>query len=295
MRIDESLATRRPHFSFEFFPPKSDAGVAALFETIGTLRELQPGFVSVTYGAGGSSRARTIEVAKRVKAELDIEVLAHLTCVGSSVEQIRDVLDELVGAGIENVLALRGDPPRGQARFEAAEGGFAFASDLIAQLVAEYPVCIGAAAYPETHPEAQSPQADIENALRKVRAGARFLVTQFFFDNDAYFAFVERARAIGIDVPIVPGIMPITNYEQIGPMTAMIGARIPARLLAELESRLGEAEAVAEFGVAYAALQCADLLARGAPGIHFYTLNKSPATRAVVSALGAARGSATPR
>ena len=215
--------------------------------------------------------------------------MAHVTCVGSTRDELRAVLRELRGAGIENIMALRGDPPKGVAQFAAVEDGFAYANELIEMATAEFPFCIGAAAYPETHPEAPNAQADLESAARKVRAGAQFLVTQFFFENDAYFDFVARLRDAGIRVPIVPGIMPITSYEQIGPMTAMIGAKIPQRLLAELEARAGEPEAVAEFGVAYAALQCVDLLERGAPGIHFYTLNRSPATRAVVSALLASR------
>ena len=182
-------------------------------------------------------------------------------------------------------MALRGDPPKGETRFVAAEGGFRYASDLIAMLAREFSFSIGAAGYPEKHLEAASFEADVENAVRKVRAGAEFLVTQLFFDNDAYFAYVERMRAAGVSVPIVPGIMPITNYESIARMTAMSGARIPQRLLAELEARSDQPEAVAELGVAFTALQCNDLLARGAPGLHFYTLNRSPATRAVVSAL----------
>jgi methylenetetrahydrofolate reductase (NADPH) len=182
-------------------------------------------------------------------------------------------------------MALRGDPPKGQERFVAAEGGFHYAADLIAMLSGEFEFGIGAAAYPEKHPEAESFESDVANAARKVRAGASFLVTQLFFDNDAYFAYVDRVRAAGVDVPVVPGIMPITNYEAIARMTALSGARLPPLLLAELEARAGEPEAVAELGVAFTALQCRDLLARGAPGLHFYTLNKSSATRAVVSAL----------
>jgi len=290
MRIAEVLRQRRPCISFEFFPPKTDEGVEKLIATVRSLRILNPGFVSVTYGAGGSSRARTLEVTKRIKTELDMEAMAHVTCVGHDRDELRALFGELAAAGIENVMALRGDPPQGEERFVAPADGFAYASQLIALLSAEFGFSVGAAAYPEKHPEAPSLEADVENAVRKVRAGAEFLVTQLFFDNDRYFAYVDQLAAAGIDVPVIPGIMPITSYESIARMTKMSGARIPQRLLAELEARVDEPEAVAELGVAFAALQCRDLLSRGAPGLHFYTLNRSPATRAVVSALVAGNG-----
>lgn len=285
VRIDQLLGRRRPCFSFEFFPPKTEQGIADLLRTAQSLRVLEPGFVSVTYGAGGSNRATAIGVGKRIKAELGIEVMAHVTCVGSTRDELRAVFDEIAEGGIENVLALRGDPPRGSLSFAATPGGFRYANELVAMLSDEYDFAIGGAAYPEKHPEAPSLESDLEAAKAKVRAGARFLITQLFFDNEAYFGYVARARAAGIDVPLVPGIMPITNYEQIARFTKMCGATIPERLLAELERRAGEPDAVAELGVAFCTLQCADLLQRGAPGIHFYTLNRSPATRAVVSSL----------
>jgi methylenetetrahydrofolate reductase (NADPH) len=285
MRIGTLLQLRRPCISFEFFPPQTDDGVEKLMATVRGLRILNPGFVSVTYGAGGSSRARTVEVTKRIKSELGIESMAHVTCVGHPSDELRTLFAELEAAGVENVMALRGDPPKGQAQFVAVQGGFRYASDLIELLAGEFSFSIGAAAYPEKHPEAASFEADIENAVRKVRMGAEFLVTQLFFENDAYFGYVDRLRAAGVGVPVIPGIMPITNYEQIARMTKMSGASLPQRLLVELEARSDQPEAVAELGVAFTALQCRDLLARGAPGLHFYTLNRSPATRAVVSAL----------
>jgi methylenetetrahydrofolate reductase (NADPH) len=269
MRIGELLRSRRPCISFEFFPPKTEAGVENLMETVRSLRILNPGFVSVTYGAGGSSRARTLEVVKRIKSELEIEPMAHVTCVGSTRDELRALLRELQRAGIENIMALRGDAP-------------------ITMLAAEFPFSIGAGAYPEKHPEALDVAADTRVAALKVAAGAEFLVTQFFFNNDDYFAYVERLRGAGIDVPVIPGIMPITSYASIATMTKMNGGTVPQRLLAELEARSDQPEAVAELGVAFMALQCRELLSRGAPGLHFYTLNKSPATRAVVSALLAA-------
>jgi methylenetetrahydrofolate reductase (NADPH) len=289
VRVRDILTGGRPAFSFEFFPPKDDAGTAAFLTTVEKLRSLKPAFVSVTYGAGGSTRARTVEVTKSIKRDLGIEAMAHLTCVGATVDELRSVLNEVDGAGIENVLALRGDPPRGETRFTPTADGLEHASDLIRLVRSEYDFCVGAASFPETHPEAVDAAADMRALRWKVEAGAEFLITQLFFDNELYFAFVERARRAGIDVPIVPGIMPITNAEQIARFTRMCGATIPARLLAELEARKDEPEAVLDLGVAYATLQCVDLLARGVPAIHFYTLNKSPATRAVVSSLLAAR------
>lgn len=289
MRITERLRSRTPFFSFEFFPPKTDDGVAALMATLATLKTLDPAYVSVTYGAGGSTRDRSVEIAKRITAEIGLEVMAHVTCSGSTVDELRSLFRELEAAGIQNVLALRGDPPRGAAAFQAVEGGFRYASDLVGLLEREFDFCIAGACYPEKHPEALSLHADLEALEGKVNAGARFLITQLFFDNAHYFEFVARVRARGITVPIVPGIMPITNYDQIARFTAQIGATIPAGLRAELEARRDEPEAVSELGVAYATLQCVELLDNGAPGIHFYTLNKSPATRAVVSALYASR------
>lgn len=288
MRISEALATQRPFFSFEFFPPRTDEAHAHLLETARTLRDLRPAFVSVTYGAGGSTRARTVEVSKQIQNSVGINVMAHVTCAGSSRAEIRGLLNDLEAAGIENVLALRGDPPAGSISFETPAGGFAHAGDLIAMLERNYHFCIGAACYPEKHVEAASSEEDLAYLKRKADAGAEFLITQLFFDNDKYFEFADRARALGITVPILPGIMPITNFEQISRFTAMCGATIPPKLLAELQVRRDEPKAVEELGVAYAALQCTDLLRRGAPGIHFYTLNKSPATRAIVSALLAA-------
>jgi methylenetetrahydrofolate reductase (NADPH) len=289
LRISERLRSRTPFFSFEFFPPKTDAGVAALMATLATLKTLDPAYVSVTYGAGGSTRDRSVEIAKRIRAELGLDVMAHVTCSGSTAGDLRALFRELETAGVQNVLALRGDPPRGETAFTAVEGGFQYASDLVGLLEREFDFCIAGACYPEKHPEAPSAHADLEALERKVNAGARFLITQLFFDNAHYFDFVARARARGITVPIVPGIMPITNYDQIARFTAMCGATIPPGLRGELEARKDEPEAVAELGVAYATLQCVELLDNGAPGIHFYTLNKSPATRAVVSALYAAR------
>ncbi|MBC5825949.1 MAG: methylenetetrahydrofolate reductase [NAD(P)H] [Candidatus Eremiobacteraeota bacterium] len=289
MTIEGILAARKPCFSFEFFPPQTDAAMEALLQTAASLRALDPAFVSVTYGAGGSTRRRTLEAVTSMKRDLGLEAMAHLTCVGADAQELRAILARICEAGIENVLALRGDPPRDQPQFQPSPGGLAHASDLVRLVRSEFGLCVGGACHPEKHLEAPDFYTDLRHLREKVESGARFLITQLFLDNEYYFSFVERARRAGIDVPIIPGIMPITNASQIARFTEMCGASIPARLLAELDARAGQPEAISDFGVAYATLQCVDLLARGVPAIHFYTLNKSPATRAVVSALLAAR------
>jgi methylenetetrahydrofolate reductase (NADPH) len=286
MRIDEIIeSSGEPVFSFEFFPPKTPEGEVTLRETLALLGDLSPSFVSVTYGAGGTTRARTVEITKWIKQELGIEAMAHLSCVGEPVERLREILDEIGEAGIENVLALRGDAPRGETEWKPHPGGLNYSTELAALITEDYGYCIGAACFPEVHPEAADLASDLRFLKEKVAAGARFLVTQLFFDNELYFDFVREARAVGIDVPIVAGIMPITNFKQITTITGMCGATIPPGVMAELERRADDPEAVLQFGVAYAAQQCADLLRRGAPGIHFYTLNRSPATRAILSSL----------
>jgi methylenetetrahydrofolate reductase (NADPH) len=288
MRIEQILDEHRPVFSFEFFPPKTDEGQRTLEGTLAELKEDRPEFVSVTYGAGGSTRERTVEITKWIKQDLGIEAMAHLSCVGEPTERLVDILEEVEAAGIENILALRGDPPRGETEWRPHPGGLEYSIGLIELIRSRFDFCIGAACFPEVHPEAESFDGDLAYAKRKVDAGASFLITQLFFDNELYFDFVEAARSAGIGVPLIPGIMPITNYKQIKTITGMCGATIPAELERELNGRADDPEAVAELGVAYATLQCSDLLARGAPGIHFYTLNRSPATRAILAALRAA-------
>lgn len=288
MRIDQILHERRPVFSFEFFPPKTDEGQRGLEGALADLKEDSPEYVSVTYGAGGSTRERTVEITKWIKGDLGLEAMAHLSCVGEPRERLLEILHELEAVGIENVLALRGDPPRGQTEWKPHPGGLRYSTELIALIAESFDFCIGAACFPEVHPEAPDLAHDLRFCKQKVDAGTRFLITQLFFDNDLYFDFVEEARAAGIAVPIIPGIMPITSYSQIKTITGMCGASIPADLEHELDERADDPEAVAELGVAYATLQSSDLLARGAPGVHFYTLNKSPATRAILAALRAA-------
>ncbi|HEX6389982.1 MAG TPA: methylenetetrahydrofolate reductase [NAD(P)H] [Solirubrobacteraceae bacterium] len=286
MRIDELLDSGDgPTFSFEFFPPKTPQGEENLYTALRELKALKPSYVSVTYGAGGSTRSKTIEIVSRIKQDFGLEAMAHFTCVNATTDELRATLEELRDAGVENVLALRGDPPAGQDRWTKTEGGLEFSRELIELLVGEYDFSIGAACFPETHIHAASPEDDLRYLKEKVDAGAKFLITQLFFDNRHYFDFVERAQAIGIDVPILAGVMPITSVDGIKRMTELSAAELPADLVRELDVRGDDPEAVAELGVAYATLQCAELLANGCPGIHFYTLNRSPATRAILSAL----------
>ncbi len=286
MRIDQIIAeTDEPVFSFEFFPPQSDAGERVLGLALESLRQLGPDFVSVTYGAGGSSRTRTLELTKWIKQELGIEAMAHLSCVGATREELHEILDDMSHAGIENVLALRGDPPRGESDWKPHPGGLSYSTELAGLIGADYDACIGGACFPEVHPEAQDLAHDLRFLKDKIANGVSFLITQLFFDSELYFRFVDEARAAGIEVPILPGVMPITNLRQIKTITGMCGATIPQTLLEALEWRSHDPDAVLQLGVAYATLQCAELLAGGAPGIHFYTLNRSHATRAILSAL----------
>ncbi|MBI5105687.1 MAG: methylenetetrahydrofolate reductase [NAD(P)H] [Solirubrobacterales bacterium] len=285
MRIDQLLGDDGPTFSFEFFPPKTPEGEANLYAALEELEKLDPAYVSVTYGAGGSTRGKTLEIVSRIKEEHGLEAMAHFTCVGATVDELRATLDEMAAAGLDNVLALRGDPPAGQDEWRKTEGGLEYSRELVQLIRRDYPFAIGAACFPETHIHAASPEDDLRYLKEKVDAGVDFLITQLFFDNALYYDFVERARAIGVDVPIIPGILPITSYKQLARITSMCGATLPAHVIDELEARKDDQEAIAEFGVAYATMQCADLLAHGAPGVHFYTLNRSPATRAILSAL----------
>jgi methylenetetrahydrofolate reductase (NADH) len=294
MRIDSLFAHDEPLFSFEFFPPRDDEGAERLFATIAALRDLAPAFVSVTHGAGGSQRDdRTVRLVERINLETGLLPMAHLTCRDSTVEDLLAEIRRYREVGIENVLALRGDPPNGEGRFVACEGGLSYGSELVRLVSTHADVCVGAACSPEKHVESASLEDDVRAARQKVDAGASFLITQLFFDNSRYFNFVDRARAAGIGVPIVPGIMPITNVDQVYRFTAKIGASIPEALRAALETRADDAAAVIQLGVAWATLQCSELLRAGAPGIHFITLNRSPATRAILTALRIARPWAT--
>jgi methylenetetrahydrofolate reductase (NADPH) len=286
VRIGELYGRGRPVFSFEFFPPKSDAAVDELLVTAADLkRAVAPDFISVTYGAGGSTRTRTLDCVTRIQAELGITTMAHLACLGHTCEEIAEILSRLKASGIENVLALRGDRPKDPAVLSHGDGHFAHATDLISFLRGHSDADIGAACYPETHPEALNPDDDLRWAGEKVARGARFLITQLFFDNEDYLAFVKRARAAGITAPIVPGIMPITNVAQIERITKMCGSRIPQELRERLDRYREDPAVVMAAGIEHAIMQCRALLEAGAPGLHFYTLNKSHATRGILAAL----------
>ncbi|MBS1878523.1 MAG: methylenetetrahydrofolate reductase [NAD(P)H] [Actinobacteria bacterium] len=289
MRIDEILAARRPTFSVEFFPPKTEEATRQLLETARVLSPLAPDFVSVTYGAGGSTRDGTVEVTRRLKEELGLETMAHLSCVGETTEGLAATLDRIEAAGIDNVFALRGDPPRGQADFEQVEGGLGSAAELAQFIEAGWSFAIGGACFPEVHPEATDLDSDLTYLKLKVDSGASFLITQLFFDNQVYFDFVRAARAKGIEVPIIAGVIPVASYAQTKRICGLCDATIPERLEEAFEGAGGDPEREFELGVAYAAQQCAELLIAGAPGIHFYALNRAPATRAVLGSLRASR------
>jgi methylenetetrahydrofolate reductase (NADH) len=289
MRIDEIIAANRPTFSIEFFPPKTAEAAEQLYETARELRALEPDFVSVTYGAGGANRDGTVEATKALKNDVGFETMAHLSCVGETTEGLAQTLDQIEAAGIENVFALRGDPPRGQEDFVQPEGGLGSAADLAAFISAGWDFGIGGACFPEVHPEAPDLETDLRYLKTKVEAGASFLITQLFFDNQVYFDFVQAARARGIDVPILAGVIPVATFSQTKRICDLCDASIPPQLEAAFEAAGGDPEREFELGIAYAAQQCAELLIAGCPGIHFYALNRAPATRAVLSALKASR------
>jgi len=285
MKITEILRHRALTVSFEFFPPKTEQEMVQLFETLREVKKLDPGYISVTYAPGGETKEKTIEIVRRAKSEIALESMAHLTCVGHSREELRKILDELKISGIDNVIALRGDPLKGQTKFTPHPDGFKNASELTAFIRARYPFCIAVAGYPEGHIESPDKETDWNNLFRKVTAGADFIITQLFFDNRDFFTFESAMRKRGLSVPIIPGIMPITNYNQIMRFTQMCGAKIPEEVARELGQIRNDQEAVQEYGVAYATQQCKELIAHNVPGIHFYTLNKSKATRRVIENL----------
>lgn len=285
MRIDRLFSTGLPTISFEFFPPKNEAGWAQLYQAIGELHSLKPSYVSVTYGAGGSTRGKTLDLTARIQNELKIRSMAHLTCVGHTADDIGKIVDDLWNAGIRNILALRGDPQAGQTSFVATEGGFANADALVAYIKGRHDFCIGVAGYPEGHPQCLNKTRDLEHLKAKVDNGAHFVVTQLFFDNADFYRFRDQARAMGIKVPIIAGIMPILNVGQMKRFISMCGSKIPHPLLQQLEALEKDPEAVHNAGVEYAINQCKDLLSNGTEGIHFYTLNRSKATVQIVKAL----------
>ncbi len=289
MRVNEILSESGPTFSIEFFPPRSDQAREELYETARSLRELSPDFVSVTYGAGGSTRDGTIEITRALKDEIGLEVVAHLSCVGEPADGLAETLKRIEGAGIENIFALRGDPPTGEENFVQPVGGLGSAAELASFIKERHDFSVGGACFPEVHPEAVDLDTDLNYLKTKVDAGAEYLITQLFFDNQVYFDFVAAAREKGIDVPIIPGVIPVSTLEQTQRICARCDASIPEKLEIAMQGAGGDPEAEFQFGIAYAAQQCAELLIRGAPGIHFYALNRAPATRAVLASLKASR------
>lgn len=287
MKIPELYRDGRFSLSFEVFPPKSADGMELLWQTIDRLVEFQPGFISCTYGAGGATQRQTLEIVDEIRRRWNQPATAHFTCVGSNVEQLREWLGRASERGVENIMALRGDPPRGEEKFTAVRGGLSYANQLVALIRSEFPdFGIGVAGYPETHQEAPSPEFDLENLKRKLDAGGDAVFTQLFYDNDDFLRFRDRCAAIGIDKPIVPGILPILNFAQIQRITKLCKAKLPTELVSRLERCGEDTLAQAAVGIEHASRQCEGLLAEGVPGIHFYVLNKYEATSRILSNLG---------
>ncbi len=286
--ISALFAENRPLRSLEFFPPKDDAGVAALRTSAVALKQVPWDFVSVTYGAGGSTRERTAQVSIMLKEELGFTVMPHLTCVGHSRSELNGLADRLHGLGLRNIMTLRGDPPKGETTFQAAPDGCRYANELVELLKARHSdFCLGVGGYPEKHPEAPNAEVDLDHLKRKIDAGADFITTQLFFDNATYYRFVERCRARGIHVPIVPGVMPVLSLKQIQRISALCGAALPARLLRRLEVAAENPDVVELIGIDWALDQIRDLVAQGAPGYHLYILNRARSALALAAGLAA--------
>jgi methylenetetrahydrofolate reductase (NADPH) len=285
VNIPELFGRGRPVFSFEFFLPKPPEDIDSFLARVRELQALKPDFVTLTYGAGGSARTQTISTAGRIAKEIGVETVCHLTCITHTKAEISALLDQIAGHGIKHLVALRGDQPKDVQVPPPDKRDFGYAGDLVAFVKKRGGFKMAVAGYPETHPEASSPDADLRHLADKVKAGADWVITQLFFDNADYFRFVERARSAGIRIPIVPGIMPVTGYAQAKRFTQMCGAKIPAALAEKLEAVQQDPEAVIEAGIEHASAQCRELLAKGAPGVHFYTLNRSRSTSAILEKL----------
>jgi len=282
--LSTAYAPGRFGLSFELFPPKTPESEAAMWRTVDELMEFQPSLITCTYGAGGSTRGTTLDVLRGVRERHDLPVASHLTCVGSTVDELRAYLREAADAGVAAIVALRGDPPKGQTEFRQSEGGLRYAAELVALIRSEFPEFgILVAGYPETHQEAVSPEADLENLRRKCAAGGDVIVTQLFYDNADFFRFRDRCAAIGITAPIVPGVMPVTNYAQVRRIATLCKARLPDAFTRGFEAAGDDEAAQFEAGVEFATRQVRELLDEGVPGIHFYVLNKSPATVQVLT------------
>jgi methylenetetrahydrofolate reductase (NADPH) len=280
MRLDEKYKSSFV-ISYEVFPPKTPLGEDNMIKEMKILSAFKPGFISVTYGAGGSSRDKTLELSLKIRDTLSVEPLVHFTCVGAGRTEINEYIEKVRACGITNILALRGDPPEGQGNFIPAPDGFSYASELVTFIRGMSGFTIGVAGYPEGHIEASDREADLINLKKKVDAGADFIITQLFYDNSDFYDFMDRARRIGIHVPVVPGIMPVTGRSQIEKITKMCGAKIPPALEKSL-SMCGSAESICEAGIEYSTRQCEELKSWGVPGFHFYPLNKSAAVRRII-------------
>ena len=286
MLIRDLFCQKKRTLSFEVFPPVREGNLESLFKTVAELKELKPDFISVTYGAGGGTRDKTIEIASRVQNEFGSEALAHLTCVAATRDDIARIVEEMKKHNIENILALRGDPPKGEEKFVRPAGGFGFANELVSFIRELNGFCIGVAGYPEGHPEASSFDDDLKNLKKKVDAGADFIVTQLFFNNDDFYRFRDRALALKINVPIIPGIFPILNYKQVLRITELCGAKIPSALGEKLCWLKDKPEDVEKYGIEYAQKQARDLLHNEVRGLHICTMNQSRAARKIVRELG---------
>ncbi|HEX7533819.1 MAG TPA: methylenetetrahydrofolate reductase [NAD(P)H] [Syntrophales bacterium] len=289
MKINNLFSQKRFILSFEVFPPKREGNLESLYITITELGELKPDFISVTYGAGGSTREKTIEISSKVKNEFNLEVLAHLTCVQSTRDDIAVILDLLKDQNVENILALRGDPPEGTERFIKTEGGFEHANELVEFIKTRHDFSLGVAGYPEGHIEAPSLKADMINLKRKVDAGADFIITQLFFNNDAFYNFRDRAMALGIRAPILPGIFPILNYNQITRITSLAGVRIPPKLHEKVENNKDEPQEVEKYGIEHAIMQIDDLIKNEIAGLHLYCMNKSHPVKKILAEFSLSR------
>lgn len=286
--ISDLFAQRRPLRSLEFFPPKDDAGVEALRAAATALHKIEWDFVSVTYGAGGSTRERTAQVSSLLKNDLGFTVMPHLTCVGHSRAELNALADRIHSGGFRNIMTLRGDPPKGDTTFTPAPDGLRYASELVSLLKSRHAdFCLGIAGYPEKHPEAASMDSDLDNLKRKLDAGGAFVTTQLFFDNDVYHRYVDRCRARGITAPIVPGIMPVLSLKQIQRISALCGASLPKKLATRLEVAAENPDVVETIGIDWALTQIRELLARGAPGYHLYILNRAKSALAMAAGLAA--------
>jgi methylenetetrahydrofolate reductase (NADPH) len=286
LSIQQRLAANTPLFSVEFFPPKSDDTAKQLLSTADRLRPFKPDFVSITYGAGGSTRSRTLKYARRLHEDFGYTVMPHLTCVGHSRDELKQIIAEFKTAGLSQIMALRGDPPKGETNFTPHPDGLSYANELVHLIREVYPECtLGVAGYPEKHPEASSPEIDLLNLKRKVDAGATFITTQLFFDNTHYIKFVEDCRRAGIEIPVLPGLMSVTSRDQAKRFCAMCGTSIPEELDAQLLAAGEDKAAVESVGVEWTYQQARELLEKGAPGIHLYIMNRAKPAMALMEKL----------